>query len=173
MKKAISLALAFVLVLALSISAFATGNGISGNNSGTVEVKYTVSETYVVTIPAAQTFTETTLSTEGTVAATGVKLVSTHQLQVACKSLNGYKLKTSDGQSAIDYTVTMGASTVLTGVQEDTVVLTVAQTSAAAASDSVTLTFATTTDDIAAASAAGDHTDTLTFTCSVVDKQPE
>ena len=165
MKKVVSLALALVLVLAMGIPAFAADNGIQGGN--TTEVKYTVSETYVVTIPSAVVFTGTTLTGTGDVSASNVVLVNGHKLVVKMASANGFNLKNED--SAIAYTVKVGDSQTALSGSDAVEVLAVTCTNMEVASDTATLNFATTTAAIGAATAAGDHTDTLTFSCEVAD----
>ena len=155
MKKTISAILAVIMILALGITAFAE-NGISGNS--TIEVTYTTAEAYVVTIPSNQSFSADNLSKTGSVNAANVLLKSGDVLNVTMKSANDFKL-VCDG-SEIEYAVKIGGE----AVANDAAVLTV---NAGSTSGNADLTFETTVDNIAAATKAGDHVDTITFTCSV------
>ena len=155
MKKALTLLLAMTLVLSMGVVAFA------GGGEKTTEVSYTTATTYVVTVPAAQEFTSSTVSTSGKVEAKDVLIEDGKQLKVSVQSANDGKLTYEC--SEIAYTATCNSATV-----NDTqahVVLTVA---AGITSGEATLNFATDSNKIAAATKAGKHVDTLTFTCEVV-----
>ena len=155
MKKTISAVLAVIMILALGITAFAE-NGISGNS--TIKVTYTTAKSYEVTIPSAQSFSTGNLSKTGSVTATNVLLESGDVLNVTMKSANNFKL-VCDG-SEIEYAVKIDGE----AVANDAAVLSV---NAGTTSGEAVLTFETTADNIAAATKAGDHIDTITFTCSV------
>lgn len=150
MKKAIAMILAVTMILILPLFAFAeTGNQIT--------VSYTASESYVVTIPSAQSFSESDLSREGTVSAT-VLLSAGKVLKVNMESQNGFALQC--GASSIAYTVS--ADNVDLGNN-----CTVLEVAAGSTYGSTKLTFATTAENIAAATVAGEHTDIITFSCSL------
>lgn len=157
MKKFIALMLALALTLSLGVVAFAD-NGFSGNSS--LEASINTAESYVVTIPANQTVGETAKT--GTVAASNVLLQNGKKLVVTMASANGYKMAYEG--SEIPYTVKVGATTFSGTAAQNVLVV-----SAGATSGSATLSFATTSAAIAAATKAGNHTDTLTFACSVAN----
>lgn len=150
MKKAISLILAVIMVAALSLTAFA-------DDSKEITVSYTASESYEVTIPSSQSFSSGALSSEGTVSAR-VLLQAGNTLKVIMNSANGFALKC--GGSSIGYTVSKDGSV----LENDSCVLAIA---AGNTSGSSTLTFATTEEAVAGATIAGEHTDIITFSCSV------
>ena len=154
---------ATALCFALAGPAFAADLN-KDTTSGTTTVTYTVSDSYTVSIPADVAFASDSLSKAGTVSASNVILVDGKTLTVKVASANGYALKCGTGTaSSIAYTLTPAGGSALSGT-DATTVLTVA---AGTTSGSTNLTFATTAQNIASATKAGDHTDTLTFTCSV------
>ena len=157
MKKLVAIILTVVMVFSMATVAFAdtTVNG----DSGTVVVKYTTSEAYTVTIPADVTLTSTKLSDTGNVTVSDALLASGETLKIAVESANNYKLVNST--SGIAYTLKSGDTAITV---DNNVVLSVA---AGTKSGSAELTFATTEEDVKAATIAGDHKDTLTFTVSV------
>ena len=156
MKKTISAVLAVIMILALGITAFAE-NGISENS--TIVVTYTTDESYVVTIPSDLSFSTNNLVQTGSVVATNVLLKSGDVLNVTMNSANDFYLVCS-GDSKIAYAVKISDE----AVANDAAVLSV---NAGNTSGEAVLTFETTADNIAAATKAGDHVDTITFTCSV------
>ena len=159
-------ALAVVAALALSLTiciapAFAD-TGFSSNDSDT-KVTYTVSEGYTVTVPADVTFASESLSQTKAVSASNVIIANGKKLVVKVASTNSYALKYGDGTaSSIAYTVTPAGGSALSGAEAQEVLSIAAGTT----SGSKDLTFATNASGF---TKAGDHTDTLTFTCSVVD----
>ena len=158
-------ALAVVAALALSLTiciapAFAD-SGFSGNDS-TTNVKYTVTEGYTVTVPADVTFTTSSKTGTGVVKAENVIIANGKTLSVTVASSNGYTLKYgTDVASSVAYTVKVGDSTTALSGTTAQQVLSVA---AGTTSDQVTLNFAT---DGTGFTKAGEHTDTLTFSCSI------
>ena len=154
-------ALMFALCMTLCLATPAMAADITPNSeqqAGTMEVSYTTTESYTVTIPADVIVT--TAGVNADLTAKNLLLASGHTLKVTAESTNGYKLKAGD--SAIAYTCTVGDKTLSS---TEKTVLTV---SAGTIEDqTATMTFKTTTDAINAATLAGKHTDKLTFTCSV------
>lgn len=159
MKKIISIILAVMLTLSIGIMAFAD-NGISGDND--IEVSYTTTESYTVTIPSDQTVSTTAQT--GTVSASGVLLADGNRLVVSMASANGYKMKYEG--SEIAYTASVGEKT-LSGTAAEEVL----SVNSGSTSGSQNISFVTTSEAIAAATKAGKHTDTLTFTCGVENRE--
>ena len=150
MKKVFSLILVLAMFAALSVNVFAA-------DSQDITVTYTAAETYTVTIPSSQTFAADSLTSTGTVSAK-VLLEAGKVLNVLMNSANGFVLKCGD--SSIAYTISNGDAV----LGNDDCVLEVAAGNTSGSSE---LTFATTEEAIAAATIAGEHTDTVTFTCSL------
>ena len=150
MKKVFSLILVLAMFAALSVNVFAA-------DSQDITVSYTAAETYTVTIPSSQTFAADSLTSTGTVSAK-VLLEAGKVLNVLMNSANGFALKC--GASSIAYTISKGNTT----LGNNACVLSVA---AGNTSGSSALTFTTTEEAIAAATIAGEHTDIVTFTCSL------
>lgn len=163
MKRFAAFILAAVLLLSMSVSAFA--ETIDEGDSGSMEITYTTPVSYTVTIPAAQNFTASSLTKTGNVTASDVVLEYGSTLKITMKSSNNFVLK--NGASSIAYSVTVGnAASPLSGAAGASYnVLTVH--AGTRDTSSVTLTFATTAANVNAATLAGNHTDTLTFFCSV------
>lgn len=156
MKKLLTLVLAVLMLCSVSVTAFAADLD-KGNNVGSMTVSYGVDEGYVVTIPA-----DVTVSTDGvetTLSASNVLLPDGKTLNVSVASANGFKLEYAD--SKIPYTVSVG------NTEQTNVTFTALSITSGTTSGSVKLTFKTTNADIAGATKAGNHTDTLTFTCGV------
>ena len=150
MKKVLSVIVAIALVAALGIFA-------SAETAGEITVTYTAAESYVVTIPSSQSFSDASLSSSGTVSATAL-LEAGKTLKVTLNSANDFALVC--GESSIDYTVSREGAI----LENDACVL---EVEAGSTSGSSELTFATTADDIASATVAGDHIDVVTFSCSL------
>ena len=159
MKKMIALVLAAVMTMSMTTAAFA--DQTVTNNTGTVDVTYTIAdsdESYIVTIPADVNLSSAAISKTGDVKVTNAVLKSGNTLKISVATANGFNLV--NGVSAIPYTVSDGAA----AIANDGTVLTVA---AGTASSTKTLTFATTADNVKQATLTGAHKDTLTFTVSV------
>ena len=165
MKKALSLTLALVLAFALAIPAFAAAETANVSVSGsqpTVEVAYTTTEFFTVTIPAdialAKAQDANTLSGSADVEAVGL-LAANKTLTVTMSTANydeeASKFYLAYEGSKINYTIKVGAA----DFSEDGTVLTMA---AGSESAEATLNFAAA--DITEATKAGKHSDTLTFT---------
>ena len=151
MKKFFSILLTVALITALSATAFA-------EDAQEITVSYTASEAYVVTIPSSQALSAGSLSSTGTVSA-NVLLKAGDVLKVFMNSANGFALKC--GESAIAYSVEKDGAV----LENDACVLEVA---AGSTSGEKELTFATTEQAVAAATIAGEHTDVITFSCSLI-----
>ena len=163
MKKIIALFLSLTLAATCGAAAFADTmiNKSDENQTGTLNVTYTTTETYTVTIPADVTLSSAAKEvSDREVKATDVLLASGSTLTVTVASANGYQLK--NGTSAIPYTCKAGNTTI---TADNNTVLTVS--AGTKNPDAVSLTIGTTDADIANATLAGAHTDTLTFTCAV------
>lgn len=156
MKKLLTLAMAVVMVLAMSAPVFAAE--LSGSDeSGTVDVTYGVAQGYQVTIPENFDL-QVGQDVEKSVSAQNVLIPEGNTLKVAMQSLNNLAVVYKG--SSIAYTVKVGEAAFTNG--ENVLSLVSGNTSGSAA-----LKFTTTSAQVAAATKAGDHTDTLTFTCSV------
>lgn len=156
MKKLLALVLAVIMLCSLSVTALAASLNES-NKVGTVTVSYGVDEGYVVTIPADVAVS--TAGVEATLSASHVLLPSGKTLTVTVSSANGFKLKYESSQ--IPYTVSVD------NTKQTTATFPALSILSGTTSGSVKLTFQTTAADIAGATKAGSHTDTLTFTCGV------
>lgn len=156
MKKVLTLTMVLVMILAMSVPAMAAT--LSGTaTSGTVEVTYGVSEGYQVTIPEAFDLVADT-DVEKTVSAANVLIPSGETLTVTMNSANN--LSVVYDESSIEYTVKVGGAAFTNGG-------TVLSVESGTTSGNATLKFNTTAAQIAAATQAGEHADTLTFACSV------
>ena len=155
MKKMVAVLLTAVMIMSTSMAAFAADDQTVSGNSGTTDVKYTTEEAYTVTIPADVTLTATTLSTTGNVTVTDALLGEGKTLKITVESAKGYKLE--NGTSNIAYTLKKGDTTITADANE---VLSVA---AGTKTGSAALTFATSAENVANATLAGEHKDTLTF----------
>lgn len=157
MKKLFTLVLAVLMLCSVSVTAFAATDLDKNNIAGSMTVSYGVDEGYVVTIPADVTVS--TAGVESTLSASNVFLPDGKTLSVSVASANGFKLNYAG--SEIPYTVSVGST------QQTTATFTALSILSGTTSGSVKLTFKTTQADINNATKAGNHTDTLTFTCSV------
>lgn len=156
MKKLFTLVLAFMMLCSVSMTAFAADLN-EGSNSGSMTVSYGVDEGYVVTIPADVTVS--TAGVETNLSASKVLLPDGKTLTVSVASANGFKLEYAG--SKIPYTVSVGNK------EQTTATFNALSITSGTTSGSVKLTFKTTQNDIDKATKAGNHTDTLTFTCGV------
>lgn len=156
MKKLLTFVLAVLMLCSVSVTAFAADLD-KGNNVGSMTVSYGVDEGYVVTIPADVTVS--TAGVETTLSASKVLLPDGKTLTVSVASANDFKLEYAG--SKIPYTVSVG------NTEQTTATFTALSITSGTTSGSVKLTFKTTNADIAGATKAGNHTDTLTFTCGV------
>ena len=166
MKKVLMILICLAVVFAMA-GTVSGDKGINGNLSDTIEIKYNVEESYIVTIPGAVTFAGAGLTGSGFVSATQVLIADGNTLTVFMDSNNGFVdesfyLKCGDNPvSKILYEIKLGANPI---TQNHYPVLTV---SAGTTLGSAELTFSTTEGNIKGATKSGDHIDTLTFTCSV------
>ena len=146
MKKLLTLALVGAMLTATGITAFAE----------TTNVSYDVQPTYTVSIPAAVTLSDADVTAD--ITASNVILEDGKQIKVdltaASNTQEGSTFNAKNGDSAVTYTIT-GDKAIAVG---DTV-------ATFAANGSKTLTFSAANKS--AATVAGAHTETLTFTVSV------
>lgn len=165
-KRIVTLALVLVFLMTMTGVGMATQT-ISTEEGKNVTVTYGVTEGFTVTIPA--NFDLSTTESEKTVSASGVLIPTGEQLTVTMSSANFEttdKYRVKNDTSYIKYTVKKGAAsasaTELTS-NGDTILTVGAGTT----SGSIKLYFSTTQTNIDAATKAGNHTDTLTFTVAV------
>ena len=160
MKKMLAAVLAAAMVIGTTTAAFADTT-LTGN-SGSTDVSYTAQETYTVTIPANITLSATKLSDTGDVKVTDALLEGGHILTITVASANNYSLvktfEEEDITSKIGYTLS-GA--------DNGKVLDVYYGEKSTKTYTQTLTFATTAENVADATLAGEHKDTLTFTVAI------
>ena len=146
MKKLLAIILAAVMIAACSVTAFAE----------TTNVSYNVDPSYTVSIPAAVTLGDSAV--EADITASDVIMEDGKQILVeltsASNTASGSTFNAKNGDSAVTYTIT-GDEAIAVG---DTV-------ATFTANGSKTLTFSAA--DKSAATVAGAHTETLTFTVSV------
>ena len=147
MKKLLAIVLAALMIAACSVTAFA---------ADTTTVTYEVQPTYTVSIPASVTLGDAAVTAD--VTASDVILESGKKIKVeltsASNTASGSTFNAKNGDSAVTYTIT-GDEAIAVG---DTV-------ATFTANGSKTLTFSAA--DKSAATVAGSHTETLTFTVSV------
>ena len=146
MKKLLAIVLAALMIAACSVTAFAE----------TTDVSYDVQPSYTVSIPAAVTLGDSAV--EADITASDVILEGGKQVVVeltsASNTASGSTFNAKNGDSTVTYTIT-GDEAIAVG---DTV-------ATFTANGSKTLTFSAA--DKSAATVAGAHTETLTFTVSV------
>ena len=146
MKKLLAIIIAAVMIAACSVTAFAE----------TTNVSYDVQPSYTVAIPASVTLSDADVTAD--VTASDVILESGKKIKVeltsASNTASGSTFNAKNGDSTVTYTIT-GDEAIAVG---DTV-------ATFTANGSKTLTFSAA--DKSAATVAGSHTETLTFTVSV------
>lgn len=129
-----------------------------------LEVTYNAEPTYTVTIPAGVTLSATDTQT-ATIEASDVMLEKDTAISVKLESASNtesgstFSAKTTDGASTASYTISKGETAIAVGDE-------VASFTENGNQD---LTFSTATG----ATAAGSHTETLTFNISVTEPEPE
>ena len=146
MKKLLAIIIAAVMIAACSVTAFAE----------TTNVSYNVDPSYTVSIPAAVTLGDSAVEADITasdVILEGGKKIAV-ELTSASNTASGSTFNAKNGDSTVTYTIT-GDEAIAVG---DTV-------ATFTADGSKTLTFSAA--DKSAATVAGAHTETLTFTVSV------
>lgn len=147
MKKLLAIILAALMIAACSVTAFA---------ADTTTVTYEVQPTYTVSIPASVTLGDAAVTAD--VTASDMILESGKKIKVeltsASNTASGSTFNAKNGDSTVTYTIT-GDKAIAVG---DTV-------ATFTANGSKTLTFSAA--DKSAATVAGAHTETLTFTVSV------
>lgn len=167
MKKLFTFALALVLVLSLSVTAFAADTTIdqdTTDKTGSTTVEFSVAPTYTVTIPATVELSKTGTGTityeqdADITASAGVRLLKGQQIQVTLVS--DFNLETAaDTTYQLPYTVKVGDSA--TAIVSGAVVAAFGTSTEAQTS---TLHFAADNPTY-----AGDYSDTVIFTISVVN----
>ena len=146
MKKILAIIIAAVMIAACTVTAFAD----------TTDVSYDVQPSYTVTIPAAVTLGDSAVEADITasdVILEGGKKIAV-ELTSASNTASGSTFNAKNGDSTVTYTIT-GDEAIAVG---DTV-------ATFTANGSKTLTFSAA--DKSAATVAGAHTETLTFTVKV------
>ena len=129
----------------------------------TLEVTFVAEPTYTVTIPAGVTLSATDTQT-ATIEASDVMLEKDTAISVKLESASNtesgstFSAKTTDGASTASYTISKGETAIAVGDE-------VASFTENGTQD---LTFSTATG----ATAAGSHTETLTFNISVTEPEP-
>ena len=156
MKKLFSIAFVFILLCTASVTVFAAGLN-EDNTVGSITVSYGVSESYVVTIPADIAISTT--GVESTLSASSVLIPDGKTLTVSATSQNGYNLEYAN--SKIPYTV------LVNGTKQTDATFTALSVVSGSTSGNATLIFKTTDEDIAKATKSGNHTDVLTFNCTI------
>ena len=156
MKKLLFLILAATLLYSISVTAWATDLN-EGNNIGSITVSYGVSEGYVVTIPADVSIS--TAGVESILSASSVLIPDGKTLTVSVTSENNYHLEYAD--SKIPYTI------LVIETEQTQTTFTALSIVSGTTSDSATMVFKTTEEKVAQATKSGNHTDTLTFTCTI------
>lgn len=161
-----SIILAVLATVIFTVPTFAD-NPSSGDTKGT-DISYTAETTeWTWTVPASQTFTANALTLTGDVAISPavsggvITLASGTTIKITMASANDFALKC--GTSSIKYTISEKSAV----LEQNAEVLSFIAGTSDNTGVSDTLTFATTTDNIAAATVAGQHKDTLTFTLSI------
>ena len=163
MKKILAVVLAAAMIMSMTTAVFADTT-IEGN-SGTTDVTYETKESYTVTIPADVKFDESYYY-DDEVKVTNALLAESRILTVTVDSANGYKLKY--GNSEIAYTLT--GDDLIT--EDNRTVLTVKSGIKVTDVREQELDFETSEEAVKAATLAGEHKDTLTFTVYVEDDSP-
>ncbi len=156
MKKLLCLALAAVLLCSFSVTIFADGLN-EDNTVGSITVSYGVSESYVVTIPADIAIS--TSGVESTLSASSVLIPDGKTLTVSATTQNDFNLEYAN--SKIPYTI------LVDGTAQTDATFTALSVVSGSVSGEVTLVFKTTDADIAKATKSGNHTDVLTFNCTI------
>lgn len=156
MKKLLFLILAATLLYSISVTAWATDLN-EGNNIGSITVSYGVSEGYVVTIPADVSIS--TAGVESILSASSVLIPDGKTLTVSVTSENNYHLEHAD--SKIPYTILVDET------EQTQTTFTALSIVSGTTSGSATMVFKTTEEKVAQATKSGNHTDTLTFTCTI------
>ena len=146
MKKILAIILAALMIAACSVTAFA---------ADTTTVTYEVQPTYTVSIPASVTLSDADVTADITASDVVIENGSqiTVKLTAASNTASGSTFNAKNGDSTVAYTITAD-SAVAVG---DTV-------ATFTADGSKPLTFPAA--DKSAATTAGEHTETLTFTIS-------
>lgn len=154
MKKILSLTLVLTMVLTMSVTAFAAEIDMNTNNkTGSTEITYTVSDSYVVTIPDSMT-----VGTNASVSVSNVTIAKGYDLAVSVSSNqynNGWKLKNND--DAIGYSLKINNE----AVANNGTVLT------AESGVSTSITLVTALAGNKSPKYSGSYTDTLTFSVAV------
>ena len=134
-----------------------------------VIVSYNVGENYTVTIPANFSLALEENATPISVSASDVKVADGKRLKVTMTSTNGYDAgyKVTYEDSDIGYWIKKGASQDNINTEVTGATVEVLSVDSGTTSGATYLKFYTTAAEIAGATQAGAHEDTLTFTCGV------
>ena len=169
MKKLLSIVLALALALSLSVTAFAEDHTVDQNTTlpatKDTTVEFNVAPTYTITIPAKVELEKKTDTGTGTVtyekdgtitASAGVRLLNGQSIQVTLSAGTDGFVLTSGESATLDYTVTVNNTEIQNGG-------TVATFGTSATQQTSTLHFAANDPTY-----AGEYSDTVTFTISIV-----
>ena len=174
MKKKISGILLAILTITSMIPVFAATSESTIKKDDTVKsqeviVSYDVGENYTVTIPANFGLALENEATPILVSASNVKIAAGNKLKVTMASTNGYDsgYKVTYKDSDIGYWIKKGASQDNINTEVTGATVEVLSVDSGITTDATYLKFYTTTDEIAGATQAGAHEDTLTFTCGI------
>ena len=164
MKKLLSVIISATMIVMISITSFAAENStITQDDSekrSSITVDYDMMESYVVTIPASVSFTDTEKNIDRPLQVENIVLNEGRTLKINVSSLNNFKLK--NGDSEIDYKMMVNATEIPEENNQDVLVIKAGEHSGWAI-----LHFLT---ELSKDNAllAGRYSDTLTFTVSVV-----
>ena len=146
MKKIIALAIAVLMLAALAVPAFAAAGSDTINATGDTTVTYTVGNSYVLTVPANITVG----GAAGKIAVSEYNVITAKKVSVAATSEEGFVLTTTNGDTEGTYTYELNSNTF---------------TFTADGEQDVTATWA---DEVTAPTVAGDYSDIVTFTATIV-----
>lgn len=165
MKKLLAFILAALMVCLMTVPAMATTTIVADRGNGSTQLSYSVTQTYTVTIPEG--FDLSTTESPQVLSVSNVLIPDGKKLTVNMVSTNfdsTDKYRVAYQGSYIKYSVKVGSSETALAANDTEILALVAGTT----SGSVTLKFQTTAGNIAGATKAGIHTDTLTFNFAVV-----
>ncbi len=164
MKKLLSVIISATMIVMISITSFAAENSTitqdDSEKTSSITVDYDMTESYVVTIPASVSFTDTEKNIDRPLQVENIILNEGRTLKINVSSLNNFKMK--NGDSEIDYKMMVNATEIPEKNNQDVLVIKAGERSGWAI-----LHFLT---ELSKDNAllAGRYSDTLTFTVSVV-----
>ncbi len=166
MKKLLSVIISAAIVLMISITSFAAENPtITQDNTEkktSITVDYDMAESYTVTIPASIEFTDDEKNIERPLQIENIMLNEGTVLNVNVSSLNGFKMRNGDAE--IDYEMMVNTHNITEGNNQNVLTVKAGEHSCWAI-----LHFATQLSEEKALY-AGNYSDTLTFTVSVISE---